>query len=226
MLFTSFANYGAGLLIERQSGTKYAKVSLVIIIIINLLLLISFKYGGFIYDNINYWIKLPFTRPENTLPVGISFYTFMVISYVVDIYRKEIKAQRNPLNFLMFISLFQHLVAGPIVRYSHIEGQVERRRVDWLKISDGVSRFCLGLFKKVVIANVAGVLVDKYLGTQLYDLSSYESWFGIIMFSIQLYFDFSGYSDMAIGLAKLFGFDFHENFRHPYAAVSVADCLS
>ena len=223
MLFTSFANYGAGLLIERQSGTKYAKVSLVIIIIINLLLLISFKYGGFIYDNINYWIKLPFTRPENTLPVGISFYTFMVISYVVDIYRKEIKAQRNPLNFLMFISLFQHLVAGPIVRYSHIEGQVERRRVDWLKISDGVSRFCLGLFKKVVIANVAGVLVDKYLGTQLYDLSSYESWFGIIMFSIQLYFDFSGYSDMAIGLAKLFGFDFHENFRHPYAAVSVAD---
>ena len=100
----------------------------------------------------------------------------MVISYVVDIYRGEIKAQRNPINFLMFISLFQHLVAGPIVRYSQIEAQIHTRKVDWGKLSDGISRFCIGLFKKVAIANVAGVLVDKYLNTQLYELSSYESW--------------------------------------------------
>lgn len=223
MIFTALANYGAGIYIEKNVRTKKAKVGMIAAVVLNLTLLVSFKYGGFIYDNLNYWLPLPFSRPSNTLPVGISFYTFMVISYVVDIYRGEIRAQRNPLNFLMFISLFQHLVAGPIVRYSQIETQIQKRTVDWVKISDGVTRFCVGLFKKVAIANVAGVLVDKYLNTQLYEISSYEAWFGLVMFSIQLYFDFSGYSDMAIGLAKLFGFDFHENFRHPYAAISVAD---
>jgi alginate O-acetyltransferase complex protein AlgI len=223
MVFTAMFNYGAGLFIEQKSGSNFAKIGMVSTVIVNLLLLVSFKYGGFLYDNVNYFISLPFDRPSNTLPIGISFYTFMVISYIVDIYRGEIKAQRNPLNFLMFISLFQHLVAGPIVRYSQIESQIGRRSVDWSQLSSGVTRFCIGLFKKVAIANVAGVLVDKYLNTQLFELSSIESWFGILMFSVQLYFDFSGYSDMAIGLAKLFGFDFHENFRHPYAAVSVAD---
>ncbi len=223
MVFTALFDFSTGLYIEKKRGTPWAKVGLIASIIINIGLLVAYKYGGFIYDNLNYWFPLPFDRPQNSLPVGISFYTFMVISYVVDIYRGEIKAQRNPLNFLMFISLFQHLVAGPIVRYSQISEQVEKRTIDWSRMSDGVTRFCIGLFKKVAIANVAGVLVDKYLDTQLYSLSSYEGWFGIAMFSIQLYFDFSGYSDMAIGLAKLFGFDFHENFKHPYAAISVGD---
>lgn len=223
MVFTALFDYSTGLYIEKKRGTPWAKVGLIASIVVNIGLLVAYKYGGFIYDNLNYWFPLPFDRPQNSLPVGISFYTFMVISYVVDIYRGEIKAQRNPLNFLMFISLFQHLVAGPIVRYSQISEQVEKRSIDWSRLSDGVTRFCIGLFKKVAIANVAGVLVDKYLDTQLYALSSYEGWFGIVMFSIQLYFDFSGYSDMAIGLAKLFGFDFHENFKHPYAAISVGD---
>ena len=223
MVFTALFDYSTGLYIEKKRGTPWAKVGLIASIVVNIGLLVAYKYGGFIYDNLNYWFPLPFDRPQNSLPVGISFYTFMVISYVVDIYRGEIKAQRNPLNFLMFISLFQHLVAGPIVRYSQISEQVEKRTIDWSRLSDGVTRFCIGLFKKVAIANVAGVLVDKYLDTQLYALSSYEGWFGIVMFSIQLYFDFSGYSDMAIGLAKLFGFDFHENFKHPYAAISVGD---
>jgi alginate O-acetyltransferase complex protein AlgI len=115
------------------------------------------------------------------------------------------------------------LVAGPIVRYKDISEQVNSRTVNWKNISDGISRFCLGLFKKVVIANVAGVLVKKYLDVEFNDISSIEGWFGITMFSIQLYFDFSGYSDMAIGLAKLFGFHFDENFKHPYAAISVGD---
>lgn len=223
MIFTAFFDYSTGLFIEKHRGTSWAKIGLIGSIIVNIGLLVAYKYGGFIYDNLSVFFTLPFSRPTNTLPVGISFYTFMVISYVVDIYRGEIKAQRNPLNFLMFISLFQHLVAGPIVRYSHISEQVERRTIDWSRFSDGITRFCIGLFKKVAIANVAGLLVDKYLNTQLFTLSSYESWFGITMFSIQLYFDFSGYSDMAIGLAKLFGFDFQENFRHPYAATSVGD---
>ena len=223
MIFTALFDYSTGIFIEKHRGTRWAKIGLIGSIIVNIGLLVAYKYGGFIYDNLSYLFTLPFDRPRNTLPVGISFYTFMVISYVVDIYRGEIKAQRNPINFLMFISLFQHLVAGPIVRYSQIAEQVEKRTIDWNRFSEGITRFCVGLFKKVAIANVAGVLVDKYLNTQLYSLSSYEAWFGIIMFSIQLYFDFSGYSDMAIGLAKLFGFDFHENFRHPYAANSVGD---
>lgn len=223
MVFTALFDYSTGLYIEKKRDTSWAKVGLIVSISVNIGLLVAYKYGGFIYDNLSYFLPLPFDRPHNSLPVGISFYTFMVISYVVDIYRGEIKAQRNPLNFLMFISLFQHLVAGPIVRYSQISEQVEKRNVDWSRLSEGITRFCIGLFKKVAIANVAGVLVDKYLNTQLYSLSSYESWFGIVMFSIQLYFDFSGYSDMAIGLAKLFGFDFHENFKHPYAAISVGD---
>jgi len=131
MVFTALANYGAGIYIERHAASKKAKAGMIAAVVLNLTLLVSFKYGGFIYDNINYWLPLPFSRPSNTLPVGISFYTFMVISYVVDIYRGEIKAQRNPLNFLMFISLFQHLVAGPIVRYSQIETQIQKRSVDW-----------------------------------------------------------------------------------------------
>lgn len=223
MIFTALFDYSTAIFIEKNRGKIGAKAGLIFSVLVNIGLLIAYKYGGFIYDNISIFIQLPFERPKNSLPVGISFYTFMVISYVVDVYRGHTKAQRNPMNFLMFISLFQHLVAGPIVRYSQIADQVNHREINWSKISEGVSRFCFGLFKKVVIANVAGVLVEKYLVTNLYDLSSYEGWFGITLFSIQLYFDFSGYSDMAIGLAKLFGFDFDENFRHPYAAISVAD---
>ena len=223
MIFTAIFDYFMALLIERWRGSPRAKIILIITIIINLSLLIFYKYGGFLYDNLSVLGELPFRRPTNSLPVGISFYTFMVISYIVDVHRGQIKAQKNPLNFLMFISLFQHLVAGPIVRYSAISEQVDERTIDWARFSTGISRFCIGLFKKILIANVAGVLVHKYLDVGFSDLSSVEAWFGITMFSVQLYFDFSGYSDMAIGLAKMFGFDFDENFRHPYAAQSVGD---
>ena len=223
MIFTAIFDYYMALLIERWRGDKKAKIILLITILVNLSLLIFYKYGGFLYDNLSAIGQLPFDRPQNSLPVGISFYTFMVISYIVDVYRGQLKAQRNPLNFLMFISLFQHLVAGPIVRYSQIGDQVDSRTIDWARFSNGISRICIGLFKKIVIANVAGALVTKYLDAGFNDLSTVEAWFGITMFSVQLYFDFSGYSDMAIGLAKMFGFDFDENFRHPYAAQSVGD---
>jgi alginate O-acetyltransferase complex protein AlgI len=223
MIFTAIFDYYMALLIERWRGDEKAKIILLITILVNLSLLIFYKYGGFLYDNLSAIGQLPFDRPQNSLPVGISFYTFMVISYIVDVYRGQLKAQRNPLNFLMFISLFQHLVAGPIVRYSQIGDQVDSRTIDWARFSNGISRFCIGLFKKIVIANVAGALVTKYLDAGFNDLSTVEAWFGITMFSVQLYFDFSGYSDMAIGLAKMFGFDFDENFRHPYAAQSVGD---
>ena len=223
LLFSSFFDYGNGLLIEKFKGTTKAKLILTLSIIGNLGILIAFKYGGFIWENINYFIPLSFPKPTNTLPIGISFYTFQTVSYTIDVYRGEVKAQKNVINFLMFVSLFHQLVAGPIVRYQTIETEMENRRFDWEDISSGVSRFCLGLFKKVIIANIAGELVNKYLETGFNDLSSAEAWFGIIMFSVQIYFDFSGYSDMAIGLGRMFGFHYDENFKHPYAAISVAD---
>ncbi len=223
LLFSSFFDYGNGLLIEKFKGTTKAKLILTLSIIGNLGILIAFKYGGFIWENINYFIPLSFPKPTNTLPIGISFYTFQTVSYTIDVYRGEVKAQKNVINFLMFVSLFHQLVAGPIVRYQTIETEMENRRFNWEDISSGVSRFCLGLFKKVIIANIAGELVNKYLETGFNDLSSAEAWFGIIMFSVQIYFDFSGYSDMAIGLGRMFGFHYDENFKHPYAAISVAD---
>jgi alginate O-acetyltransferase complex protein AlgI len=224
MIFTAFFDYLMGLLIEKWHGKPWSKIAVTLSVIVNLSLLISYKYGGFIWDNLHQLFGyLPFDRPMNSLPIGISFYTFMAISYVVDVYKGDVKAQRNPLNFLMFISLFQHLVAGPIVRYKQIFEQTNSRVINWMRMSEGVTRFCFGLFKKVVIANVAGALVSKYLDIGFNDLSSYEAWFGITLFSVQLYFDFSGYSDMAIGLGKLCGFEYDENFRHPYAAQSVGD---
>ncbi len=225
LLFSAIFDYGNGLLIAKYlSKSKLkAKWILALSIIGNVGILIAFKYGGFIYDNINYFISLPFARPTNTLPIGISFYTFQTVSYTIDVYRGEVKAQKNIINFLMFVSLFHQLVAGPIVRYQTIETEMENRKFNWADISSGVGRFCFGLFKKVMIANTAGELVNKYLENGFNDLSSPEAWFGITLFSIQIYFDFSGYSDMAIGLGRMFGFHYDENFKHPYAAISVGD---
>jgi alginate O-acetyltransferase complex protein AlgI len=139
------------------------------------------------------------------------------------VYKGEVKAEKDLIDFLMFVSLFPQLVAGPIVRYAEVAAQTRVRPFDWANVSTGVNRFCLGLFKKVVLANSVGILVEKYLQVQFNDLSTPEAWFGIVLYSMQLYFDFSGYSDMAIGLGRIFGFTFPENFRHPYAATSVAN---
>jgi alginate O-acetyltransferase complex protein AlgI len=223
LLLSSVFDYINGILIERWRGTYLAKTVLSLSVTGNLGLLLVFKYGGFIWENINLFIQLPFPKPEITLPIGISFYTFQTISYTIDVYRNEVKVQKNPLNFLMFVGMFPQLVAGPIVRYRTIENYLDERKIDIDLVWSGVNRFCFGLFKKVVIANSTGALVQKYLEVQFYDLSSPEAWFGITLFSVQLYFDFSGYSDMAIGLARIFGFRIEENFKHPYAAISVSD---
>ena len=148
LLFSSLFDYANGLLIEKFLGTAKAKIILTLSIIGNLGILIAFKYGGFIYDNIDFFIDLPFARPTNTLPIGISFYTFQTVSYTLDVYRGEVKAQRNIVNFLMFVSLFHQLVAGPIVRYQTIEAEMQNRKLNWSDISSGIGRFCFGLFKK------------------------------------------------------------------------------
>lgn len=225
LLLTAIFDYGVGILIEKmlQKSKTKAKMALIFGVVVNLGLLIGYKYGGFIWDNLNELFPMPFDRPTNSLPIGISFYSFQVIAYLADVYRRDTPAQKSPINFLVCISMFPHLVAGPIIRYSKIHDELDNRKVTWSDLSYGINRFCFGLFKKVLIANTAGELVQKYLEHGFQDLSSYEGWFGIAMFSVQIYFDFSGYSDMAIGLARMFGFHFDENFRHPYAAISCGD---
>lgn len=223
LIFSAAVDWANGLVIERYRGTHWAKLGLVSSCIVNLGLLVIFKYSAFFYENLNYCFDLDLAVPQFSLPIGISFYSFQTLSYVIDVYRGEVKAQKSYGNFLLFVSLYHQLVAGPIVRYVHIANEIDNRKFDIQDVSEGISRFCFGLFKKVCIANVAGELVAKYLDNDLSGLSVLGGWFGIIMFTLQIYFDFSGYSDMAIGLGKMFGFHYHENFNHPYTARSATD---
>ncbi|MBC7865688.1 MAG: MBOAT family protein [Bacteroidia bacterium] len=224
LLFSATLDYGNALFIEKYRGTPLAKLGLVSTVVLNLGLLAVFKYGTFICDNINSVFSLHIKSPGFSLPIGISFYTFQTISYVVDVYRNEVKAQRSWIKFAMFVSLYHQLVAGPIVRYSHIADEIDNRKFDIKDMSEGFTRFCIGLFKKVFIANVAGEFVLQYMGAKDFSgLSVSEAWFGLCMYAVQIYFDFSGYSDMAIGLGKMFGFHYLENFNYPYIATSATD---
>jgi alginate O-acetyltransferase complex protein AlgI len=223
LLFSSIVNYFMALFISNHRGSARSKLALLVSICINIGLLMTFKYADFFVDNTNWLFGTAFTKPGITLPLGISFYTFLSLSYTLDVHRGHISVQKSFLNFMVYVTMFPHLVAGPIVRYSEIQDTINNRKTSWNQAWSGINRFCLGLFKKVVIANTASILVEKYLEVQFTNLSSPEAWFGITLFSIQIYFDFSGYSDMAIGLGRIFGFNFLENFKHPYAATSVGD---
>ncbi len=231
MIFSAFVDYFNAKIIEKYRGKLGAKIGLLSSLIINLGLLGTFKYSSFIVENVNDLFGTSFGLPHFALPIGISFYTFQTISYTFDVYRNEVKVQRSFIKFLMYVSLYSQLVAGPIVRYAHIAHEIDNRIEKLADISAGITRFCIGLFKKVVIANIAAELVKKYMGdnsdpltmTELSSLSTGGAWLGLIMFAIQIYFDFSGYSDMAIGIGRMFGFHFHENFNYPYTATSISD---
>lgn len=223
LLLTTLVDYTVGRWLEHVHGTRWARWVLAGSITSNLAILGVFKYGAFLVENFNQVLGTSLTVPGFSLPIGISFYTFQSMSYVIDVYRREVRAQRSYLRFLMFVSLFPQLVAGPIVRYAHIDQEVDERRTTRADFARGVQRLCLGLAKKVLIANVAGELVARYLDADLTALSVAEGWFGLAMFTLQIYFDFSGYSDMAIGMGLMFGFHFHENFDHPYIARSATD---
>jgi alginate O-acetyltransferase complex protein AlgI len=231
LVLSSMVDWANALFIHRHRGTKWAKIGVVITLVLNLGLLATFKYDVFLVDTVNSIFGTSFHAPGYGLPIGISFYTFHTISYVVDVYRGHIKPQRSFPNFLMYVSLYSSLVAGPIIRYADVETEIKQRKENLKDFSMGLSRFCIGLFKKVIIANVAAELVRKYMGdnahplgmTQLHGLSSLEAWVGLIMFAIQIYFDFSGYSDMAIGLGRMLGFHFRENFNYPYISKSISE---
>ncbi len=220
MLFSTVFNYFAGLKIEK--GTK-KKTILVVSVVVNFLILLYFKYFGFIISIINSIFGLKIAVKELALPVGISFYTFQAVSYLIDVYRNDAKAQKNFVNFACYITLFPQLIAGPIVRYNQIEEQLDFRRETTLKFGSGVSRFVAGLCKKVLIANNIGALWNSVSTLPLNELSTLNAWIGIVAFTLQIYFDFSGYSDMAIGLGKMLGFTFDENFNYPYISKSVSE---
>lgn len=217
-------DYLNGRFIERfRHRPALARLGVYSSVAVNLSLLSTFKYADFIVGIANDVTGLGFTQPGILLPVGISFYTFEALSYVIDVYRGEVPAQRKLLNFMLFLICFPRLVAGPIVRYAHVAHEIENRQFDLEDFSSGVTRFCRGLFKKVFIANNAGELCRQFLGKGLEEATVGGEWFGLLMFSLQIYFDFSGYSDMAIGLGRMFGFHFRENFQHPYVSTSLTE---
>ncbi len=221
MAFSIISTYICGIFVDKYRGTKKSKIFLILEIIISIGLLIYFKYANFIIKNINLWLSQKMDLINVLLPIGISFYTFQMISYVVDVYKGEVKVQKNILKLATYVSLFPQLIAGPIVRYSTIEKQLENREYSINKFALGVRRFIIGLGKKVMIANVIGVLVNNFLISD--DKSVLFYWLYAIGVMLQIYFDFSGYSDMAIGLGKMFEFEFLENFNYPYIATSITD---
>jgi len=217
LLSSIIGNYCFGLLIARER--KYA---LFLAVFFNLILLGYFKYANFFLDSLNSF-GLSIENKKILLPIGISFFTFHAISYLVDIYRKKCQPQRNIFDLALYISFFPQLVAGPIVRYNFIQRFLNIRHYSALTISYGVRRFIIGLGKKVIIANPLGQLADAIFSSNVSDINAGIAWVGIICYTLQIYFDFSGYSDMAIGLARIFGFKFPENFNYPYISRSIKE---
>lgn len=223
MIFSSFLDYTVARVIDKYRGKIQAKIALCCSIVVNLSLLGFFKYSNFFIDISNTLFSTDFSFLKLTLPVGISFYTFQTMSYSIDVYRGDAPVQKKIIPFTTYVSLFPQLVAGPIVRYQTIAEQIEERECSFSKFEEGVYRFCLGMSKKVILANNVGLLWNYIKVMDYSEISLLTAWLGILSFALQIYFDFSGYSDMAIGLGKMFGFDFLENFNYPYISKSISE---
>ena len=236
LIFMTLCDWLAALHISKATTNGKRKAILVLACLINLGLIGYFKYTGFILTNIRSLFGVPEIIPEILLPIGISFYTFQLLSYVVDVYRKEVPAQKNFFWLLLYSSLFHQCIAGPIVRYKDVEYEILHRTTNTREISEGIFRFAVGLGKKVLVANICGGLSDSLLVAdslmatssaealaELSDRSAIGLWLGVLLYMLQIYLDFSAYSDMAIGMGLMVGFHFKENFNYPYAAKSVTD---
>ncbi|MBO5797631.1 MAG: MBOAT family protein, partial [Clostridia bacterium] len=225
-------------LIELDSGRKRAKLWLVLTCVVDLGLLGVFKYGTFAMTNLQALTGFPAVVPNIVLPIGISFYTFQLLSYVVDVYRGEVAAQRSFFRLLLYVSLFHQCIAGPIVRYSQVAEELLLRRVELEDVSEGITRFTVGLGKKVLLANTCGLIADRFLpadgiGATVVDIAAAEKiltaqpvallWLGVLAYTLQIYLDFSAYSDMAIGMGRMVGFHYLENFRYPYLSRSITE---
>ena len=226
ILASTVVDYSAGLIINKG----YKKLGLALSILVNLSFLLYFKYATFVFENYHTLLQSVgletnslYNLPNIVLPLGISFYTFQTMSYTIDVYRGNVKANKNFINFATYVTLFPQLIAGPIVRYKDIEKQLIERKPNVKQFSEGVERFIIGLAKKMIIANNLAFLADGIFDVPTEFVSTPIAWLGVIAYAFQIYYDFSGYSDMAIGLGKMFGFEFLENFNYPYISKSIRE---
>ena len=221
MAASSLFHYACALWICRYSSRR--RVILTAAVIVNLGLLCIFKYASFLAETINSITGLGLPVPQIALPAGISFFTFQAMSYVIDVYRKQVQPQKNFAYVLLYISLFPQLIAGPVVRYHDVEQELTGRRFDLQDTAKGIRRFIAGLGKKVLIANYMGEIADTLFAAPMNQIHMAGAWLGAASYMLQIYFDFSGYSDMAIGIGQMTGFHFRENFHYPYGAASIRD---
>lgn len=224
MLLSILFNYFSGLDIARNLQDKRAaKRSLVFNLIINLAVLGFFKYEGFVLDTLNGILPVHISYHALPLPIGISFYTFQILSYIIDVYRGNVKVQTNLPNFALYVTMFPQLIAGPIVQYADVDEQLASREVSRTKFGEGSMYFIRGLAKKVLLANTSGMIFTEVSGLAKGNIAVVTAWLGAFAYMFQIYFDFSGYSDMAIGLGKMFGFEFNMNFNYPYVSKSITE---
>ncbi len=228
MLSSIAINYVLGLWVQvRSDRGKDARALVGLAVVANLGLIVWFKYTNFLVGNCNAILALlhrpPITHAQIILPLGISFFTFHAMSYVIDIYRRQGRAMRNPLDLALYIAFFPQLIAGPIIRYHEIADQYRHRNVTLTGFAQGIRRFVIGLARKMLIANTLSVAADGVFAVPTGQLNAGLAWLGVVCYSLQIYFDFAGYSDMAIGLGQMFGFQFPENFNYPYMARSITD---
>ena len=225
IMFLSIAvDYTHGMLVERwRANDRKARMAVASSVFFNLLILVTFKYYDFLAGSLNAITGWSIPLLGVSMPIGISFYTFQTMSYTIDVYRKDAPVQRNIVTFGTFVTLFPQLIAGPIIQYKSVADQLQCRREDLEKFVSGIQRFCVGLAKKVLLANAVGKLWDLFLATDTAQLTVLGGWLGLAAYAFQIYFDFSGYSDMAIGLGRMFGFEFIENFNYPYISRSVVE---
>lgn len=221
MIVSTVMNWAFGLALARCRGLGAKKTVLGVAVVVNLAMLGVFKYAGMVVSSVNAFLGTSFADPGIALPIGISFYTFQAMSYVIDVYRGDVEAQRSYPKVLLYIAFFPQLIAGPIVKYHSVAEQLSSRHAGLSDIAAGFRRFCLGLGKKVLIANTMAVAVDSVYAAQLDHINICVAWIAALAYLMQIYFDFSGYSDMAIGMARMFGFHYEENFKYPYASPSV-----
>jgi alginate O-acetyltransferase complex protein AlgI len=220
-------NYFLGLWVDQSHDLSQRKTAVALAIVLNVGLLAFFKYVDFAFDNINALLVLfhyrPLPMPHVLLPIGISFFTFHALSYVIDVYRRKWKAAKNPADVALYIFFFPQMIAGPILRWSAIAPQLEKRVITPAGFAEGIRRFVGGLAKKMIIANVVAIPARDIFALSANELTTPVAWFGVLCYTLQIYFDFSGYSDMAVGLGKMFGFEFLENFNFPYISQSIRD---
>ena len=230
ILILILINYFSGILIDKNENKKRKKIIFITTILINLGTLGYFKYFDFFIANIIKILEIMNIGIANnihllniTLPIGISFFTFQILSYIIDVYKGKIKVQKNIINFGLYVMLFPQLIAGPIVRYIDVDKQINERTVTIDKFYAGAKRFMIGFSKKILLSNMAGAIADAVFASAEYNTNMLVAWVGVICYALQIYHDFSGYSDMAIGLGKIFGFDFLENFDYPYISKSIKE---